>query len=179
MHSNLKIRRYLPGEEPALYAVHYSAIHLVARRDYSAEQIWAWAPYGVDMQQWARRIRDINPFVAELSGELVGYADLQGRGYIEHFFVSGKHPGQGIGTRLMQHLLQEARARGIAELRSDVSRTAQPLFERFGFTVVELRSPTRRGVVIPNALMCCSLHLEAAVEIHAGALHRCTGGAAE
>lgn len=117
MHSNLKIRRYLPGEELALYAVHYSAIHLVARRDYSAEQIGA--PYGADMRQWACRIRDINPFVVELNNELVGYADLQGCGYIEHFFVSGKYPGQGIGTRLMQHLLQEAMARGIAELRSD------------------------------------------------------------
>ena len=39
------------------------------------------------------------------------------------------------------------------ELTSDVSRTAQPLFERFGFTVVEERQPELRGVVIPNAFM--------------------------
>jgi mRNA-degrading endonuclease RelE of RelBE toxin-antitoxin system len=31
-------------------------------------------------------------FVAELNGELVGYADVQGNGYIDHFFVSGKRP---------------------------------------------------------------------------------------
>lgn len=153
MYTSINIRPYQPGEESALYAVHYSAIHLVSRRDYTAEQIRAWAPYDTNMCQWANRIRAINPFVAELAGELVGYADLQSSGYIEHFFVSGKHSGQGIGTRLMQHLFQEAKARGIAEIRSNVSRTAQPLFERFGFQVVEQRLPERRGVIVPNALM--------------------------
>ncbi|ODU60157.1 MAG: hypothetical protein ABT02_07115 [Comamonadaceae bacterium SCN 68-20] len=164
MYTPLNIRPYQPGEESALYAVHYSAIHLVARRDYTAEQIRAWAPYDTNMCQWANRIRAINPFVAELAGELVGYADLQSSGYIDHFFVSGKHPGQGIGTRLMQHLFQEAKARGITELTSNVSRTAQPFFEGFGFEVVEQHLPERRGVVIPNALMRWSLPQDIAPE---------------
>ena len=43
--------------------------------------------------------------------------------------------------------------RGLAELTSDVSRTAQGFYERFGFRVVERRMPMRRGVVIPNARM--------------------------
>jgi len=53
----------------------------------------------------------------------------------------------------MSHLLHEARSASLKELRSDVSRTAQPFYERFGFTVVEERQPELRGVVIPNALM--------------------------
>jgi putative acetyltransferase len=147
------IRRYRLGEEPALFEVYYSAIHLVARRDYSPEQIQAWAPRDLDQGLWATRIRGINPFVAELGGELVGYADIQANGYIDHFFVSGQHGRRGIGTALMNHLLHEARCASLTELRSDVSRTAQPFFERFGFTVVEERQPELRGVVIPNALM--------------------------
>jgi putative acetyltransferase len=141
------------GEEGALFEVYYSAIHLVARRDYSPEQIQAWAPRDLDQGLWATRIRGINPFVAELAGEPVGYADIQADGYIDHFFVSGHHGRRGIGTALMNHLLDEARAASLTELRSDVSRTAQPFFERFGFTVVEERQPELRGVVIPNALM--------------------------
>jgi len=153
MKPSVTIRRYQPGEEPALHAVHHSAIHLVACRDYSPQQIEAWAPPDLDLSAWAHRIAGINPFVAELDGEPVGYADLQDNGYIDQFFVSGRHPRRGIGTVLMEHLLAQARARGIAELTSDVSRTAQPFFQRFGFEVVELRTPQRRGVVIPNALM--------------------------
>jgi putative acetyltransferase len=53
----------------------------------------------------------------------------------------------------MQHILQEARMRGLPELTSDVSRTAQGFYQKFGFRVVEQRSPVRGGIVIPNALM--------------------------
>jgi putative acetyltransferase len=153
MGSAVGIRRYRFGEEPALFEIYCSAIHLVARRDYSNEQIQAWAPRDLDQELWTTRIRGISPFVAELAGELVGYADLQADGYIDHFFVSGHHGRCGIGTALMNHLLNEARAASLAELTSDVSRTAQPFYERFGFMVVEQRQPELRGVVIPNALM--------------------------
>jgi putative acetyltransferase len=71
---DLSIRRYEPGEEAALFNVYYSAIHLVAARDYGPEQIQAWAPKDLDSTYWEKRIRSINPFVAELNGELVGYA---------------------------------------------------------------------------------------------------------
>lgn len=153
MPSLAHIRRFREGEESALLKVRYSAIHLIARRDYSEEQLQAWAPRDIDMVVWCDKIHQINPFVAELSGQIVGYADLQSNGYINHFFVSGTHPNRGIGTQLMRHLLAQAEVHGMHELTSDVSRTAQPFFERFGFSVVEQRFPELQGVVLPNALM--------------------------
>ncbi len=158
----MQIRPYRPGEEPALFEIYYSAIRRVASRDYSAEQIEAWAPRDLDPALWEARIRGIRPFVVESGGNLVGYADLQANGYIDHFFVSGFHPRQGIGTLLMNHILSEARSRGMRELTSDVSRTAQGFYEKFGFRVVEQRQPVLRGVVIPNALM--RLELENATD---------------
>lgn len=148
-----RIRRYNPGEERALFTVYYTAIHLVASRDYSPEQIQAWAPRDLDAVLWEETIRYLNPFVAELNGDLVGYADLQPGGYIDHFFVSGNHGRRGVGASLMNHLFEEARVIGVSELTADVSRTAQPFFEKFGFAVVEHRRPEVRGVVIPNAFM--------------------------
>jgi putative acetyltransferase len=153
MNISVQIRRYEPGEERALFEVYYSAIHLTASRDYTSEQIQAWAPRDLDMNLWENRIHSINPFVADLNGEVVGYADLQANGYIDHFFVSGTHSRRGIGSLLMEHLLEEAKALGLSELTSDVSRTAQPLYEKFGFVLVEQRRTERRGVIIPNALM--------------------------
>ncbi len=149
----LLIRRHKEGEESALFDVYYSAIHLIASRDYTAEQIQAWAPADLDPGIWTAKIREIRPFVAELNGNVAGYADLQPNGYIDHFFVSGHHPRQGVGSKLMTHIQNEARAQSIRELTSDVSRTAQPFYERFGFAVVEQRFPVVRGVMIPNALM--------------------------
>ncbi len=147
------LRPLAPGDEPRLLAVYTSAIHRVASKDYSAEQINAWAPPDIDLALWRTKLQALAPLVAVLDGTPVGYADLQPDGYIDHCFVSGEHPRQGIGSALMRRLLADAPARGIRELTAHVSRTAQPFFEHFGFVVTVQRSPVVRGVVIPNAAM--------------------------
>lgn len=149
----MPIRRFRPGEEAALFEVYHSAIHLIAAKDYTEAQVQAWAPADLDPGLWAQRIQSIQPFVAEIEGVIVGYVDVQANGYIDHFFVSGHHPRQGIGSALMATIEAEAQRLGLQELTSDVSLTAQPFFARFGFDVVEHRAPVRRGVAIPNALM--------------------------
>jgi putative acetyltransferase len=149
----MRIRRFKHGEEVALFEIYHSAIHLVACRDYTEEQVNAWAPADLDRDLWVNRIRGINPFVAEIEGQPVGYADVQRSGYIDDFFVSGRHPRQGIGSALMKFIESEGVYMGVTELTSDVSRTAQPFFEKFGFVVIENRVPVIRGVEVPNALM--------------------------
>ncbi len=147
------VRHFRPGDEAALYRVHREAIHRVASRDYTTEQIEAWAPARPDPGAWAIKMRHIRPFVAEVDGAIAGYADLQPSGYIDHFFVSADFPRRGVGRQLMERIHEEAARQGIAELTADVSRTAQPFFARFGFEIVEQRFPVRAGVTIPNALM--------------------------
>ncbi|UIN53852.1 GNAT family N-acetyltransferase [Pseudomonas kribbensis] len=149
----MKIRRFSPGDEAALFRVFFSSIHQLAAVDYTQHQIDAWAPEDIDPQYWTTRMRTINPFVAEHNGEIVGYADIQSNGYIDHFFVSGAHARQGIGTLLMGRILDEANMLGIREVTSDVSRTAEIFFERHGFHVVERKLSVTRGVSLPNALM--------------------------
>lgn len=149
----MQIRKFLFGEESALFDVYYSAIHLIACRDYTVEQINAWAPADLDQELWATKIRDINPFVVEFNGSPIGYADIQPSGYIDHFFVSGQYPRLGVGSMLMSMLHNEALRLGVTELSSNVSRTAQPFFAKHDFSVIEQRNPELRGVVIPNALM--------------------------
>lgn len=148
-----RIRRFRMGDEPALFAVYCSAIRQTARVDYSQEQIDAWAPQDLDATVWRNKMREIQPFVAEDGAEVVGYADLQASGYIDHFFVSGSRPRQGIGSELMRRIHKEADALQLPELSADVSRTAQPFFAHHGFAVVEHRSRELRGVIVPNAFM--------------------------
>ncbi len=149
----MRIRQFHPGEEAALHDVFQSAVHGLASRDYTPEQIRAWAPANLDPRAWAERIRCLRPFVVEHHGGIVAYADLQPDGYIDHFFVAASHARRGVGTMLMQYLHAHATARAMVALSSDVSRTAQPFFAKFGFAVVEQRSPVIRGVVVPNARM--------------------------
>lgn len=153
----MMIRQFITGDEIALFRVFFSAVHEVASRDYTAEQVNAWAPTDIDQQLWANHMRDLCPFVVEIDKEIVGYADLQPDGYIDHFFVSGAYARQGVGTLLMKRIHEEARRLGLKQLTSNVSKTAEPFFIRQGFEVVERKSPVLRGVVLQNAFMCKNL----------------------
>jgi putative acetyltransferase len=53
----------------------------------------------------------------------------------------------------MQIIHCESERLNITELTSNVSQTAQPFFERFGFVVVERKKTVIRGVELRNALM--------------------------
>jgi putative acetyltransferase len=147
------IRAFRVGDEPDLHQVFLSAIHGIAVKDYTLEQVNAWAPKSVDPSLWAERMRGIAPFVVEHDGKPIAYADIQPSGYIDHFFVSALFARQGIGSKLMHRLHDEAATNGVHVLTSNVSRTAQPFFTRWGFSIVEERLPIVRGVVVPNALM--------------------------
>lgn len=141
------------GDEAGLYAVFHSAIHEIAHRDYTPAQIEAWAPKSVDSDRWAHKMREIAPFVVEHNGQPIAYADVQPSGYIDHFFVSGGFARLGIGSMLMRRIHETAALKDIAELSSNVSRTAQPFFKHFSFAIVEEQEPVVRGIVVPNALM--------------------------
>lgn len=149
----MKIRRFSNGDEIALFRVFLSSVHTIASHYYTHEQIEAWAPADIDPKQWAIHMRELRPFIVEVDGEIAGYADVQPNGYIDHFFVSGTYPRQGVGTLLMNTIHEEARQLGIGELTSNVSKAAEAFFLRHGFHVVERGFPVRRGVVLQNALM--------------------------
>jgi len=147
------VRDFIPGDEPALHAVFHSAIHILAAREYTPAQRAAWAPARPDMDRWGMRVRLLRPFVVEEDANILGYADLQENGYIDHFYVSGTSGRRGVGRLLMERIHARAEEWQLSHLFSDVSRTAQPFFTRFGFLVVEHKTVVIRGVSLANARM--------------------------
>ncbi|CRY55797.1 putative acyltransferase [Yersinia intermedia] len=147
------IQRFSIGDETALFRVFFSAVHEIASQDYTKKQLEAWAPTEADPNLWAKQVRDLHPFIVEVNKEIVGYADLQANGYIDHFYVASAHSRQGVGTLLMKRLHEEANLLGICELTSQVSKTAEPFFILHGFHVVERGFPVRQGVTLENAVM--------------------------
>lgn len=147
----ITIRKFKTGDENGTWNVFYSAIHLVCSKDYSKEQIQAWAPTDLDLSLWAKKIHSIKPFIATLNGKIVGYADLQDDGKIDHFFVHGNHQAQGVARALMNRIIQKAPAQ--QKLYSEVSHTAKPFYEKNGFKVIKVQEANMRGVVLTNNIM--------------------------
>lgn len=147
------IRPYQPGEEPLLRELFYSTVHNVNQRDYSLEQREAWAPQRYDANVWAARLAQSEPFVALYNEDIVGFADVQTDGYIDFFFCHQAYQGKGVGKALMKHLLKTGKRYGVKRFYADVSITAKPFFQHYGFEVVRQQQKEVRGVVLTNFLM--------------------------
>lgn len=149
----IKIRGYKESDANALWEIFYHTIRNINVRDYSQAQVEAWAPDSPDAEVWTNKMRSISPFVAEIDGKIVGYTDLQNDGLIDHFFCHYEYQGKGIGRRLMEYVLAEGQARGVKRFYSEVSITARPFYERFGFKVIEEQVVTLRGQKLKNFVM--------------------------
>ena len=138
---------------PELRVVFYTSIHMNAKGFYSESQLDAWAPESYDKNAWYRRMVKLQPFVAVSTEGIVGYADLQADGYIDHFFVRGGFAGKGVGTILMGRILELASLREISRLYSEVSLAAQGFFSRNGFKILRRQVVTKGDVELENAAM--------------------------
>jgi putative acetyltransferase len=148
----IDIRNFQPDDAETLWTIFYEAVRQTAAADYSPVQVAAWAPTEHDSVLWAERMTRRAPLVAWQNGRVVGYADVQADGHIDHFFVAPP-ARQGVGSALMRAILERAAERNIPELYSEVSITARPFFERFGFVVEAAQQVTVRGVVFDNFRM--------------------------
>ena len=133
--NKMEIRKLRKGEEKEIWRLFYNTIHNINIKDYNENEIAAWAPDDLDINIAIKKFREIKPFVVITEGKIIGYADIQPDGYIDHFYCHYNYQGQGVGSALFSALEKEARERGILEMYSNVSITARPFFEAMGFSV--------------------------------------------
>lgn len=148
------IRPYAHSDALDTLAVFIGAVTETASADYTAEQVQAWAqPERRDLTTWHASMQARNSIVATIDGELVGFSDVSAEGYIDMMFVSPRHLRRGVARRLLMHVEGQARDAGLRELSADVSVTARPFFERYGFEVEAEQHPMMAGVELTNYKM--------------------------
>ena len=147
------LRTYRPDDAPALLALFRDTIRRVNARDYSPDQIRAWASDEIDDIVWASRFEGRFTVVAEEADRPVGFAELESNGHIDRVYVSADHQGQGIGRELLRAIIAEAQRLGMHRLFVEASITARPFFEAQGFTVITPQTVESRGVTFLNYRM--------------------------
>ncbi|OWK40348.1 putative acetyltransferase [Fimbriiglobus ruber] len=148
----MEIRHFRPDDIPTLVALFRDTIRRVNSRDYSPEQVRAWAPDDVDPARWAT-LTDRFTVVAEMGGHVAGFADLETDGHVDRFFVHADYQRQGVGRALLAALVAEAVRVGMGRLFAEVSITARPFFTRHGFSVLAEQVIQVRGVSMTNFRM--------------------------
>lgn len=129
-------------------------IRTVNLRDYSPEQVDAWAGDGVGAEMhWAAKLSRRATFVAVDGETVIGFADLEPDGHLDHLFVHHLYQRQGVATALHEAIEAEARRIGATRLYTEASLTARPFFLRSSYTVVREQTVTIRGVGLTNFVM--------------------------
>lgn len=149
----LFIRDFQSADALEIMRLFRDTVHNVNGRDYTPEQIEAWAPALMDEPRWHQRLRANFTYVAEANGQIVGFSELERNGRIETLYVHHQCQTMGIGSRLLSDMETRARAVGAKRLATEASLTAYPFFQRRGFRLVRAQEVDRNGVSLRNFLM--------------------------
>ena len=131
----MNIRNYRPEDSDEKKEMHLKTIREVNSRDYTEEEIEAWTTF--DDEQHVSE-ENIERWVAEEDGSIIGFSDYRfDEGTITGVYVHPDHLRRGIGSRLLEKILQDARDKGLDELTAEASVTAKEFYRSHGFEVVE------------------------------------------
>ncbi len=146
----VNIRPYSPEDCEAMARLFYETVHTVNAADYTPEQLDAWATGKKPLDTWDCSFRANTTLVAETGGQIVGFADMDASGYLDHLFVHQAFQRQGIATALCQAL--EAGC-PCERYTTHASITARPFFAARGYQVVREQQVDCRGVFLTNFVM--------------------------
>ena len=91
--------------------------------------------------------------VATTGSQIVGFGDIDDTGYLDRLFVHHLFGRRGIATALVNELELYAGGHGVLQVTTHASITAQPFFEKRGYTVVKARQVVREGITLQNYVM--------------------------
>jgi putative acetyltransferase len=146
------VKRYEPSDAQATIEIFLRAIREVASKDYSPEQVAAWAKVD-DPQIWAQYRANRPTWLAMDGSTSIGFTDLKSDGCLDMMFVSPDYQGKGVASLLLATVENMARKQGFQRIFTEASLTARPFFERKGFVVVTAQRVEKRGQILPNFLM--------------------------
>lgn len=131
----MELRAYTADDAEATAVIFLRAVRETAPVHYTPEQVAAWAADYDDLDSWAAARSAADTLLAVMGGHVVGFSDLDDRGYIDMLFVDPDVGRQGVASGLLRSVVAMARERGLPALTTFASLTSRPVFERQGFVV--------------------------------------------
>ena len=142
------IRKYISLDCEQLAELFYQSVHTVNAKDYSQEQLDVWATGNVNLCVWNKSFLEHNTFVAIEDNTVVGFGDIDNRGYLNRLFVHKDYQRQGIASELCNKL-----ENGFIKITTHASITAKLFFLRRGYKLVKEQQVMRNGISLTNYVM--------------------------
>jgi putative acetyltransferase len=149
----MKIRLFQEQDVEQIALLFHQTVREVNIRDYSINQVEAWAPDDIYFRNWAKACSEKLTYVAEDEGLIVGFGELELNGHIDCFYCHKNYQKMGIGKEIYHTIEAKANELGINYLHTEASITAKPFFLKMGFKVVREQKVECRGEIFINYVM--------------------------
>ena len=143
------LRRYRQEDGILLAKLFYETVHSINIRDYTEEQVSAWATGKIDLEKWDHSFQEHYSIVAVDNDVIAGFGDIDQSGYLDRLFVHKDYQGRGIATAICDNLEQDVQG----EIVVHASITARPFFEKRGYKVMKKQQVIRQGIFLTNYVM--------------------------
>lgn len=144
------LRRYNTSDCEIMAKLFYQTVHNVNAKDYTKEQLDAWATGNVNLKEWDKSFSEHFTIVAVKNGIIVGFGDIDKNGFLDKLYVHKDYQGQGVASAICDELEREA---GEEKIITNASITAKPFFEKRGYKAVKEQQVIRKGIPLTNYVM--------------------------
>ena len=143
------IRKYESSDCKEMAELFFNTVHSVNVKDYTKQQLDAWASGQVDLEKWDQSFQEHFSIVAVENDIIVGFGDIDKTGYLDRLYVHKNYQGKGIATAICDQLESKVKENIITH----ASITAKPFFEKRGYKVVKEQQVERNGIFLKNYIM--------------------------
>lgn len=144
------LRNYTPRDCEELAQLFYDTVHTVNAKDYSTEQLNAWASGHVDLEQWNDSFLSHHTVIAETDGRIVGFGDIDKTGYLDRLYIHRDFQRQGIAAAICAEL---ERSISGPKIVTHASVTAKGFFKKRGYRDITEQQVERRSILLTNYVM--------------------------
>lgn len=151
-----KIRKLADTDMKNIVSMYYRTVHSVNAKDYSSQQLEAWAPMEKKestISKWAHSLKKNISYVAEIDSKIIGFGDITIHGYLDRLYTHQYFQKKGVASSLLKLLENKVREIGVTEVWTEASITAKSFFESHEYKLVRPQMVERNGVMLLNFIM--------------------------
>lgn len=144
------IRQFQASDLNEILNLFYQTVHTINLKDYSKEQLDAWASHDIDVERWQKSLTKNYALVAIINDKIVGFGDIDDSGYLDHLYVHKDYQNQHIATKITEQLEKH---KNFNKIITHASITALPFFLKQGYQIMKKQQVLRKGVYLTNYVM--------------------------